>query len=98
MLWQSSIIGLLLHRRYTTQFLHSWIRTWRLEMISVEPLTPVMWAAPLIWPQMNRLPVTSLIAIAEKGHARVTDAERSTMLCLMLVIATDGRSASSTAT
>ena len=76
---QSSIIGLLLHLRYTVQFLHSCMRTCRLDTASTHPSTPVICAGPSTVPQISRLSVTPLIVRLAKGKALAVETERSIM-------------------
>lgn len=75
---QSSMIGLLPQRRYTRQFLHSCIRTWRLQTTRVLCSTPVTCAAPLVLPQIRRLSVTESMASVANGFDNELD--RSTAL------------------
>ena len=74
---QPSMIGLLLHLRYTVQPLHSCMRTCRLETTSTHPSTSVICAAPSTDPQISKLSVTPLIVRLAKGRAVEVEAERS---------------------
>ena len=78
---QSSIIGLLLHRRYTTQSLHSCMRTCPLYITSVLLSAPMMCTAPLTLPHSKRLSVIDFIVIVANNWARVVVIERSITLC-----------------
>ena len=77
---QSSMIGLLLHRKYITQSWHSCIRTCRLVMITVLFFTPVMCAAPETVPQIRRLSVTDLIVRVARDPVGSAGMERSMTL------------------
>ena len=76
---QSSIIGLLLHLRYTVQSLHSCMRACRLETTSTHLSMPVICAAPSTEPQISKLSVTPLIVRLAKGKAVEVETERSIM-------------------
>ena len=86
---QSSMMGLLVHRRYRTQSLHLWIRTCRLLMTSVLWSTPVMCTAPLILPHSRRLSETDLIVIVLNASARLLGLEKSITLWLMSTMEAD---------
>ena len=77
---QSSMMGLLVHRRYTTHPLHLWIRTCRLLMTSVLWSTSVICTAPLILPQSKRLSETDLIVIVLNVPARFVGVDKSITL------------------